>query len=95
MTTYQPGEIAYSIKHFWKIVARDHHGIEKAGPVLSFTTFSRPPEFQSFIPSDKSTGISKNPTLSWSAYDPDPEDTIVYDVYSGYAPNYLTLLSTS
>ena len=94
VTSYQPGEISYSIKHYWKIVARDHHGIEKAGPVLNFTTFSRPPVFQSFTPSDKSTGVSKTPTLSWSADDPDPEDTVVYDVYFGYAPNYLTLLST-
>jgi hypothetical protein len=89
VTNYQPGEISYSIKHFWKIVARDHHGVETVGPILSFTTFSRPPEFQGFTPSDLSTDVALKPTLSWSASDPDPEDTMVYDVYFGYSPNPL------
>jgi PKD repeat protein/nitrous oxidase accessory protein NosD len=87
VTNYQPGELSYSIKYFWKIVARDNHGIETAGPVLSFITFSRPPEFQDFTPLDLSTDIDLNPTLSWSASDPDPEDTLVYDVYFGFSPN--------
>jgi len=87
VANYQPGEISYSIKYYWKVVARDHHGVEKAGPILSFTTFSRLPEFLSFTPPNLSTNIDIKPTLSWDAYDPDPEDTITYDVYFASSPN--------
>jgi hypothetical protein len=35
------------------------------------------------LPTSLSTGISTNPKLSWAASDPDPGDTITYDVYFG------------
>jgi hypothetical protein len=86
-----PGEISYATKFFWKIVARDNYGIEKVGPVLSFTTVSRPPEFTSFTPADDATRVDLDPVLMWSAIDPDPNDKIVYDVYFGYAAKSLIL----
>jgi PKD repeat protein len=92
---YSPGEISYSIKFFWKIVARDDHGAETAGPVLSFTTVSRPPEFISFTPADDATDVDHDPVLMWSTFDPDPEDKIAYDVYFGYAAKSLILVDSN
>jgi hypothetical protein len=91
--TYKPGEVASETKYYWKIVARDNHGKEKVGPVLSFTTCSRPPIFTKLKPADQSTGIVTAPTLSWLGYDPDAADTVVYNVYFGISPDPPLVLS--
>ena len=78
-----PQQLPHMTVHYWKIVARDNHGVQTESPILSFTTLSQPPKFITFSPQNKSTGISLTSTLSWSAYDPDPDDTIVYDIYFG------------
>ncbi|MBU4444183.1 MAG: fibrobacter succinogenes major paralogous domain-containing protein [Candidatus Marinimicrobia bacterium] len=39
-TTYDPGELNYSTTYYWKIVAKDDHGLETEGPVWSFETES-------------------------------------------------------
>ena len=36
-------------------------------------------------PADRSVGVVASPTLSWAASDPDPGDTLAYDVYLGTA----------
>jgi hypothetical protein len=69
--------------YYWKIVARDDHGAETESQILSFTTRSNPPSFTMFSPLNMSTGILLRPTLTWYASDPDPDDTLVYDVYFG------------
>jgi hypothetical protein len=85
--TYQPGQLAALTLYYWKVVARDNHGVETAGPVLSFTTGNTPPRFLSFTPADLSTGISLNPMLIWSASGPEPGEKFVYDVYFGTSPS--------
>ena len=83
-TTYKPSGLSALTTYYWKIVATDNHGDKTESPIiLSFTTANRPPQFQGFLPPDFSTGISTNPKLSWAASDPDPGDTITYDVYLG------------
>jgi YVTN family beta-propeller protein len=37
-TTYDPGTLDYYTDYYWKIVARDDHGVETEGPVWSFAT---------------------------------------------------------
>jgi hypothetical protein len=37
-TTYDPGTLAYNTKYYWKIVARDNHGMEMQGPVWDLST---------------------------------------------------------
>ena len=82
-TTYQPGTLAPYKVYYWKIVARDNHGVERVGPILSFSTLNRPPQIQSFTPSNLSTGVSPGVTLKWSASDPDFYDTVSCNIYFG------------
>lgn len=82
-TTYKPSGLSALRTYYWKIVATDNHGDKAESTVLSFTTSNRPPQFQGFLPLDLSTGVSTNPKLSWAASDPDPGDTVTYDVYLG------------
>src|SRR4030042_2220033 len=81
--TYNPGSLSAQKTYYWKIVARDNHGSETIGPTLSFTTLNNPPQFTLFSPDNGETGVSRTPTLSWSASDPDSGDTLVYDIYFG------------
>ena len=80
---YLPGQLSHMTVYYWKIVARDTHGAETQSQILTFTTRSNPPSFTSFFPANMSTGITLTTSLSWSAYDPDPDDTLVYDIYFG------------
>ena len=80
--SYQPGQLSPETQYYWMVVARDPHGVETSGPILSFFTWKYP-RFNSFSPVDGATGVSPVTTLSWSAYDPDVGDTITYDVYFG------------
>ncbi|MEM7828580.1 MAG: hypothetical protein QW561_04495 [Candidatus Aenigmatarchaeota archaeon] len=82
-TSYQAGLLEHMTKYYWKIVARDNHGSETIGPILSFTTLDNPPQLGSFSPKNGATGISLNPTLAWIATDPDSGDKLTYDVYFG------------
>jgi PKD repeat protein len=81
--SYIPGQLNHMTVYHWKVVARDNHGVQTESPILSFTTRSNPPKFIDYSPTDKSTGVSLTSTISWSAYDPDSDDTLVYDVYFG------------
>jgi PKD repeat protein len=81
-TAYVPGTLSYFSTYYWQIVAKDGTA-ETAGPIWSFTTISGPPQFIDFSPADGSAGVPRNPTLSWTAIDPDPGDTLTYDVYFG------------
>jgi len=42
-SSYDPGELNYETTYYWKIVARDSHGVETEGPVWNFKTKDAPP----------------------------------------------------
>jgi hypothetical protein len=84
--TFNPGMLSRITVYYWKVVAKDTHGTTAIGPVLSFTTINEPPQFYSgqYHPLNGDTGADLAlTTLQWSAHDPDPGDTITYDVYFG------------
>ena len=81
--SYQPGALEHSTVYYWKVVARDNHGGITESPVLSFTTLNNLPRFNDFSPPDGDKDVSLSVTLSWSASDFDPDDTLTYDVYLG------------
>jgi parallel beta-helix repeat protein len=83
-TTYDPGAMDYNTRYYWKIVAWDNHGASTAGPIWDFTTENRAP----YVPSDPNpangtTSVSITADLSWTGGDPDPGDTVTYDVFFG------------
>jgi len=86
-TTYDPGTLAYNTLYYWKIIAWDTHGASTIGPLWHFTTSLQPnqPPFvpSSPSPTNGSTDVSINADLSWQGGDPDPGDTVTYDVYFG------------
>jgi len=89
--TYDPGALEQGTMYYWYIVARDNWGAETTGPTWSFTTLvgtNNPPyEPTNPMPSNGATGVDVNADLSWEGGDPDPGDTVVYDVYFGTDPS--------
>jgi len=86
-TMYDPGTMNYNTQYFWKIVAWDNHGEDVEGPIWSFTTMEEPDQ-PPYVPSnpnpeDHATNVSINVDLSWTGGDPDPGDTVTYDVFFG------------
>jgi hypothetical protein len=45
-------------------------------------------------PANGATRVGKRPTLAWTCSDPDPGDTLAYDVYLGENPGSLPLVAT-
>ncbi len=86
-TSYDPGTMNYDTTYYWKIVAWDNHGSSSTGPLWDFTTESEvnnPPYLPSDpVPTNHETNVDINIDLSWNGGDPDPEDTVTYDVYFG------------
>jgi hypothetical protein len=84
--TYTPGTLSYDMKYYWQILAWDNQSTSTLGPIWEFTTESlsnSPPNIPNTpSPTNGSTGVSQNPTLSWKGGDPD-NDTVLYDVYLG------------
>ena len=82
-TTYDPGVMDFDQKYYWKIVAEDIYGEQRTGPKWSFTTgHNDPPNTPSNpSPADGSENIPLDITLSWSGGDPNPGDTVLYDLY--------------
>jgi hypothetical protein len=80
-----PGDLLYNTLYYWRIVAWDTHDASAVGPLWHFTTIGNQPPYvpSNPNPSNGSTGVSINADLSWSGGDPDPVDTVSYDVYFG------------
>jgi hypothetical protein len=84
-----------STPYYWRVVAYDNHGSSTNGPIWFFNHTNHPPNTPSSPnPVNHTTGISVNAVLSWSSGDPDPGDTVTYDVYFGTAPNAMKVVST-
>ena len=82
---YDPGPMEYSTQYYWQIIAWDDHNQFTDGPIWDFTTGSVPNN-PPYTPSDPdpengSNDIDIEIYLSWIGGDPDPGDTVVYDVY--------------
>ena len=71
-------------RYFWQVLAHDNHEGTQVGPVWSFMTLNRHPEISDTIfPPDNQQNTQLDIQLSWKAIDPDPDDTLKYDVYFG------------
>ena len=86
VTIYDPGILDFDTQYYWKIVSWDSPGgLSTSGPIWSFTTEKNlPPNTPSNPdPSNGATDVSIEKVLSWTGGDPNPGDTVTYDVYFG------------
>jgi hypothetical protein len=85
LTSYDPGVMNLNETYFWKIVAIDSFGASAEGPIWSFTTGLNDPPYtpSNPDPSDGATGVGIDADISWSGGDPNPGDTVTYDIYFG------------
>lgn len=85
-TFYHPLNLNVLASYYWRVVARDRFGETAGSPVWRFST-AKANNFP-FIPSNPTpdsgaVGQFVRITLSWSGGDPDPGDTVYYDIYLG------------
>jgi hypothetical protein len=87
---YQPSSpLAVDSLYYWRVVACDSNNVctdsndINGGVAMTFRTGDRPPLLQNFSPAYLAKKVSLTPTLSWSGSDPDPADSVTYDIYFG------------
>jgi hypothetical protein len=85
--SYAYSATGFSTTHYWRIVARDNHGLETAGPTWSFVTKanSAPNAPSSPAPEHESHSQPVAQTLAWTCTDPDGQ-AVTFDVYFGNGP---------
>ncbi|HEX5131777.1 MAG TPA: FlgD immunoglobulin-like domain containing protein [Candidatus Krumholzibacteria bacterium] len=82
---YTAGPLLPFTQHFWRVVARDTHGLESSSPVWTFTTraVNTPPAVPGWpAPADGSVDQPVGDLVVWRCSDIDG-DTLRYDVYFG------------
>jgi glutaredoxin len=85
-TSYNPpGVIDFDTTYYWKIIAWDVFNYSSTGSIWSFTTETNTPpnEPSDPDPEDGATDVSIDDILKWTGGDPNPGDTVTYDVYFG------------
>jgi len=85
-TIYHPLNLNVLATYYWRVVARDRFGETASSRVWRFST-ARANNFP-FAPSNPTPesgaiGQFVRLTLSWSGGDPDPQDTVAYDIFLG------------
>jgi len=82
-----PVDLFFDTYYYWRIVAWDNHNARRPGPLWHFKTAvedNNPPNVPyNANPANCSTNVLLNVDLSWQGGDPDPGDTVTYDVYFG------------
>jgi hypothetical protein len=88
-TTYDPGRLIYNTKYYWRIDAWDDEDFSTTGEVWCFSTADDNTPYlpSNPDPANDSTDVAANIDLSWTGGDPNPGDTVRYDVYFGTDPN--------
>jgi hypothetical protein len=83
---YNPGTLAKGHNYYWRIVARDPHGLESEGPLWTFHTLANHAPSMPANPSPEmsTANTSLNVNFQWTCSDYD-QDALAYDVYFGTA----------
>ena len=83
-------ELAYHTTYTWYVVADDGE-VSTTSPLWSFTTIeqpNQPPIMPSHpLPTDGQENVDPKTQLVWTGGDPDPGDTVTYDLYIGTTPD--------
>jgi hypothetical protein len=87
-TNYDPGSLSHTTTYYWKIISWDNHDALSTGATWIFTTEAEQQNNAPYTPdnptpTDSATGVSITTDLSWTGGDPDPGDTVTYDIYFG------------
>ena len=80
-----PFSLDFETSYVWKVVAEDEYGVNNSSPLWIFTTEANLPPYEPSNPHppDGGTNVTVNITLCWEGGDPNPCDTVTYDVYFG------------
>ncbi len=82
-TTFIPlSPLGYFKTYYWQVVVKDD-ARSYSRTNLVFRYHERSSTIYRFFTADGRKNVGLLPTLSWTAVDPDPGDTLVYDIYFG------------
>jgi hypothetical protein len=85
LTYDPPGELDFNTEYYWQIVAWDEYQYSTVGSIWSFTTEENAPPFSPSNPDpyDGEVDVDINVLLKWTGGDPNPGDSVMYDLYFG------------